>query len=93
MVDFYRGTLSARLLGVYVRGLSVDSALVRTLNGNEPPWSRNEHLIADLWAWWAKQDHPARVEMEAKAHRTQKLARVIELKARFENRKRAYGLE
>lgn len=67
--------------------------MVRTLNGNEPPWSRNEHLIADLWAWWAKQDHPARVEMEAKAHRTQKLARVIELKARFENRKRAYGLE
>lgn len=100
LLDFYRGTLSARLLGVYVRQLSVKSALVREMNGGVPPWTRLEHLIADLWALQAKAhfgngvgDHPVRAEMEAKARSGAKLARVIELKAVFEKRKRAYGIE
>jgi hypothetical protein len=92
LLDFYRGTLSARLLGVYVRQLSVTSGLVRALNDGRPQWLTGDHLLADLWSLWAKQDHPMRAEMEAKARNAAKLARVIELRATFENRKRSYGL-
>ena len=84
--------MSARLLGVLVRQLSAYSSLARALNGNEPPWKRTDHLIADLWALWAKQDHPVRAEMEAKARTAAKLARVVELRTKFEQRKRAYGI-
>lgn len=93
LYDFYRGTLSARRLGVLVRQLSVESALVRALSDGQLPLSRTEHFIADLWSLWAKQDHPVRAQMEAKTRIEAKTARVIELKARFENRKRTYGLE
>lgn len=100
LLDFYRGTLSARLLGVYVRQLSAKSSLVRAMNDDVPPWTRLEHMLADLWALEAKAhfgngvgDHPVRAEMEAKARTNAKLARVIELRAVFERRKRAYGLE
>ena len=75
-----------------VRQLPAESALVRALNDGQPPLSRLEHFTADLWALWAKQDHPVRVEMEAKARHAAKQARVIELKAVFEKRKRTYGL-
>lgn len=92
MLDFYRGTLSARRLGVLVRQLSADSALSRALNGGEPPWSNTDHRVADLWALWAKQEHPVRAEMEAKAHKETKRARVIELRAKSERRKRTYGM-
>lgn len=89
LLDFYRGTLSARRLGVLVRQLPSESALSRALNGNEPPWQRTDHLIADLWSLWAKQDHPVRAEMEAHARIAAKSAKVIGL---FEKHKRTYGL-
>lgn len=99
LLDFYRGKLSARLLGVYVRQLSAKSGLVRALNGGRPPWSVTDHLIADLWALEAKAhfgdkvgDHPMRAEMEAMARTNAKLAKVIELRTVFQNRKRTYGL-
>lgn len=90
LVDFYRGTLSARLLGVYVRQLSAKSGLVRALNEGLPPLSRTDHFVMDLWAFWAKQDHPVRAEMEAKERIAKKQAKVITLN---EKRKRTYGLE
>lgn len=93
LLDFYRGTLSARRLGVLVRHLPADAALVRALNGGRPHWTVTDHLIADLWALWAKQDHPKRAEMEEKARTAAKLARVVQLRTKFEKRKRTYGLE
>lgn len=101
LLDFYRGTLSARRLGVLVRQLPVESALVRALNGGRTPWGNLEHLFADHWALTLQvnsgarapfRDHPVRVEMEAKANAERKLARVIDLRAKFEKRKRTYGL-
>lgn len=92
LLDFYRGTLSIRRLGVLVRQLPSESALSRSLNDNEPPWRRTDHLIADLWALWAKEDHPKRAAMEANARNAEKLARVIKLRTKFEKRKRTYGL-
>lgn len=76
-----------------MRQLSADSATSRALNGDAPPWSRLEHLAADLWSLWAKQEHPDRAEMVAKVLAEKKLARVIELKTTFKKRKRTYGLE
>jgi hypothetical protein len=92
LLDFYRGTISARKLGVFVRQLSVSSGLVRALNDGRPQWTTTDHLIADLWSLWAKQDHPTRAEMEAKARNAAKLARVVELRTVFEKRKRTYGM-
>lgn len=92
LLDFYRGTLSARRLGVLVRQLPAESALVRALNDGRPPWMITDHLIADLWALWAKKDHPRRVEMEAKKRAIAELAKVVKLKAKYEKQKRTYGL-
>lgn len=92
LLDFYRGTLSVRKLIVLVRQLSVESALVRALNDGRPPWTTTDHLIADLWSLWAKQDHPQRDEIEAKARMDAKLARLAELRARNEKRKRHNGI-
>lgn len=75
-----------------MRQLPAESALSRALNGGELPWNRLEHLTADVWALWAKQDHPVRAEMEAQARSAAKLARVIELKTVFNKRKRRYGI-
>lgn len=66
---------------------------MRALNDNEPVWDHTDHLIADLWALWAKQDHPVRAEMEAKVRNAKKLARAVELRAKFKKRKHLYGLE
>ena len=85
LLDFYRGTLSARRLGVLVRQLPIESALVRALNHGRPQWTVNDHLTADLWSLWAKQDHPVRAEMEAKARIESKTAKIIALN---EKRKR-----
>jgi hypothetical protein len=79
-------------VGVLIRHLPAGCALVRALNGGDVPFTRLEHLTADVWALWAKQDHPVRAEMEAKARTAAKLARVIQLRTKFEQRKRAYGL-
>lgn len=92
LLDFYRGTLSARRLGVLVQQLSAKSALVRALNDGEAPFSRLEHLVADVWSLWAKKDHPRRTELEGKARAARKRARVIELRAVYEKKKRTYGL-
>ncbi|MGE2714193.1 hypothetical protein ACQI4L_09060 [Mycolicibacterium litorale] len=100
LLDFYRGDLSVRTLGVLVRQLSVDSALTRSLNGGRKPWGQLEHLIADVWVVLVKilnpksrvSDHPTRAEMETKRHVAAKQARVAELRAKYEKRKRTYGL-
>lgn len=93
LLDFYRGTLSARRLGVLVKHLPRDSATVSAVTDGELPFSRLENLIADLWALWARQDdHPARAAVQEKARTAAKQARVIELRAKFETRKRIYGL-
>lgn len=76
-----------------MRQLPAEAALSRALNDGQPPWTRTEDLIADLWALWARQeDHPRRAAMAKKARDTKKLARVIELRTVFEKRKRTYGL-
>lgn len=75
-----------------VKHLPRDAAVVRALSDGQPPFSRLEHLVADVWALWAKKDHPVRAEMEEKARTAAKRARVIELRAKFEKRKRTYGL-
>lgn len=101
MLDFYRGTLSTRRLGVFVRGLSVDSSLTKALNGGRRPWGQVEDLLADLWVVMVRilnpksrvTDHPTRADIQAKARRAATLARVAQLKQMFEKRKRAYGLE
>jgi hypothetical protein len=92
LLDFYRGTLSVRRLGVLVRQLPAESATVRALNDGRPPWSVTDHLVADLWALWAKKDHPVRAEIEVKARTNAKRSRVVALRTKFEKRKRAYGL-
>jgi hypothetical protein len=78
---------------VLIHQLPAESATSRALNDGQPPWSNEAHRIADLWALWAKQDHPVRAEIQAKAQAAAKTARVIELKARFQKLKHAYGLE
>lgn len=88
LLDFYRGTLSSRRLGVLVRQLPAESALVRALNGGHPQWMPTDHLIADLWALWAKQDHPVRAKREAEQRDAAKQARVVQLRAVYEKRKR-----
>lgn len=102
LLDLYRGGLSPRRLGVLIRHLPADSALVREMHGGRPPWSQLEHLIADLWALTlrinsdktaAVQDHPTRAAMEAAARAEEKQQRLAELQAKYRNRKRAYGLE
>jgi len=45
-----------------------------------------------VWALWARKDHPVRAEIEEQRRRAEKLARVVELKTKFEQRKRIYGL-
>lgn len=101
LLDFFRGTLTARRLGVLIRQLPVESALVRALNDGRVPWGNLEHLIADHWALTLQinsgerarfRDHPVRAEIQQKAHAEAKRARVIDLKAKFEKRKQRYGL-
>lgn len=67
---------------------------MRALNDGAPPWNRQENLTADLWALMANQsDHPDRAAIVVKMLAEQKRAKVVELKAKFEQRKRIYGLE
>jgi hypothetical protein len=80
--------------------LSAKSALARALNDGQPPWSNLEHLIADVWVVLVRilfalprsrsrtEDHPRRVELEAKSRRAAKLARIADLRATYEKRKR-----
>lgn len=88
LLDFYRGTLSARRLGVLVRQLPIESALVRALGDGRQPWTLTDHLIADLWDLWANKDHPVRAAMEKKARHAARLVRLAELSALYHKRKR-----
>ena len=73
---------------------------MRELNGGRRPWGQLEHLMADVWVVLVRilnpksevSDHPRRVEMEAKARGEAKQAKVARLRAKFEKRKRTYGL-
>lgn len=83
-----------------MRQLSPDSSLVRELNGGRRPWGQIEHLLADIWVVLARilnpktdmKDHPRRVEMESKARSQAKQAKLARMRAKFEKRKRTYGL-
>jgi hypothetical protein len=46
LLDYYRGTLSARRLRVLIRHLPRESALVRALHGDVADWGLAEHLLA-----------------------------------------------
>lgn len=104
LLDFYRGEMSARTLGVLVGQLSARSGLARALNGGRAPFTQTDHLLADLWVVTVKAnsrknspgsrvtDHPTRADMEALVKTAAKNAKVVELRAYYEKRKRAYGL-
>ena len=101
VLDFYRGTLSARRLAVLIRGFTPEtSAYLRAVNDGQRPWSAGDHLLADLWILTLKMhnsktrltDHPTRAAMQEKARAALKRAKVIKLREVFEKRKRTYGL-
>jgi hypothetical protein len=46
LLDYYRGTLSARRLRVLIKHLPRDSALVGELHGDTAEWGLAEHLLA-----------------------------------------------
>jgi hypothetical protein len=46
LLDYHRGTLSARRLRVLVEHLPRDAALVRALHGERADWGLAEHLLA-----------------------------------------------
>jgi predicted transcriptional regulator len=105
LCDFYRGELSPRRLGVLIRYLPVDSALVAALNDGKPGWALTDHLLADLWALTVRTnsekgslpedfDHPARAEVTARERLKSKLAlKEVYLKRKRERRKPAAGGE
>jgi hypothetical protein len=92
--------LSARRLIVAIQQLPNESATSRALNDGCIPWGNEANLLADLWALKANEgrekgqlvDHPTRAQKVAKARTAVKRAEVVELRARFEKRKKAYGL-
>lgn len=86
LLDFERGDLSVRKLAVLVRQLPADSALSRALNGGEPPMTRSEHFLADLWSLWAKQDHPVRAAIVKKARDAKKAMKHRRMQAKYGNR-------
>lgn len=102
LLDFYRGDISPRRVGVLVKQLPPESALSRALNDGQIPWGNLEHLIADHWALtreihWGRKghkpvDHPTRVAREAKARASAKRSRLARLRSTFQNNKRKYGL-
>lgn len=102
MLDYYRGTLTARRLHVLIDRLPYDSATARSQNGDRPVWSVQDHLIADLWSLIVGVnsekgspyvEQPRRAEMEMAAHVRDKETRVDQLRANFRAKKLAYGME
>ncbi|WP_019204585.1 hypothetical protein [Tsukamurella sp. 1534] len=104
LLDFYRGTLSARRLGVLVNDLRKrpDSSFVRAINNGKPGWTVGDHLIADLWQLLLQvhsdpnrpgpvPDHPIRAEMEARQRNAEKAARRTELTSHFRRLKDKYS--
>lgn len=101
VLDFYRGRLSSRRLGVLVTDLMKrpGSSFLRAVNEGQPGWSPTDHLIADLWALIVQvnsdgkkntPDHPVRTAMEAKARAAARAARRSELADRFRSLKARY---
>ncbi|WP_131814125.1 hypothetical protein [Mycolicibacterium fortuitum] len=92
LCDLYRGTLSLRRIGVLVRQLPGESALVRSIYG--PGYSPVD-LLADLWTVTVQAhsetgslpddfDHPVRAKMTAEA----KAEHMRSLKEKYLRRKR-----
>jgi hypothetical protein len=46
LLDYHRGTLSARRVRVLIEHLPRDAALVRELHGETAEWGLTEHLLA-----------------------------------------------
>lgn len=46
LLDYHRGTLSARRVRVLIEHLPRDAALVRALHGETAEWGLTEHLLA-----------------------------------------------
>jgi hypothetical protein len=81
LLDFYRGDLSARRLGVLVKHLPRDSALVRALSGGQPPLSRLEHfLVARVGAVGEEGSSGARRDGSQKARTSPQAGAVVELR-------------
>lgn len=102
LLDYYRGTLTARKLHVLIDQLPYDSATATSQNGGVPVWSPGDHLTADLWSLIVAVnspkdspyvEQPRRAEMERQAHARDKESRIAQLKAVYQAKKRAYGLE
>lgn len=73
---------------------------MRALNDGRPEWTLTDHLIADLWKLTAQanskepkkvKDHPVRAEMQKEAQAAAREARVAQLRADYQRRKRLYG--
>lgn len=102
LLDYYRGTLTARKLHVFIDRLPMESATARSQNGDRPVWGPLEHLIADLWSLTVGVnsekgspfvDQPRRVEMENAAFARDKESRIDQLQAAWRAKKAAYGME
>lgn len=46
LLDYYRGSLTARRLRVLIQHLPREAALVRALHGEDVEWGLTEHLLA-----------------------------------------------
>ncbi len=62
------------------------------MNDGQPPLSRLEHFIADLWSLLANKEHPVRAAIELQARNRKKRARVVELREKYRKLKRKYGI-
>lgn len=85
-----------------VRKLPTTSRLATALNDGRPVLTQTDHLLADIWVILARAffsteerplpedfDHPVRAEVTARERAERKRS----LKAKFQQRKRAYGGE
>ena len=96
--DLYRGELSLSHVAALVRRLPAGSELVSVLHDGQPPLSRIEDLLCDLWVVLVQAnsekgslpddfDHPVRARIRAKA----KAAHVKALREKFRQRQAAYA--
>ncbi|MDI1290050.1 MAG: hypothetical protein PSX37_08915 [bacterium] len=81
-----RRLLTARRLGVLLRGLPANSSIRRALD--LPTWTPEIHMLADIWAALVKVDHPAR-PVPPEAPDPEREERVAALKVDAAERQRA----
>lgn len=102
LLDYYRGTLTARRLNLLIDQLPYDSATARSQNGDRPVWSVQDHLLADLWSLIVAVnsekgspvvEQPRRAEMEMLAHFRDKESRLDALRASYRAKKQGYGMD